>query len=335
MYITKRINDNIMLKQLTGFMILLLLTFQTLAQQPLFNFRKEFPVSTFASIRPGMRYVIAPKRGDSEGFPPTLRNVLMTPKGPRPGAVVPLEPLRNTVFTFVKFVPFTNQSGRDQVVTLLNSNKGQYSFIIDYTMEQLTKHKFLSQMPDFINFDEFERARRLLEGKTIYPIIHYVEQDKNAPKDFREREYTYLPKMVPVKVTKVEMDNGSGPIRLTFTYPEGQPQVRSYSFSVENEEDHSNPIFNTSFIDCFSLSDLKLANPSVRDATWRAIQKGVPQKGMTMKECRLSMGKPKEQLDSVEQDQLTAWYYPDHIGRSWQVTFVNGKLTQAQSHQSN
>lgn len=324
-----------MLKQFTGFMTLLLLTFQTLAQQPLFNFRKEFPVSTFASIRPGIRYAIAPKRGNSKELLPTLRHVLMTPKGARPGAVVPLEPLRNTLFTFVKFVPFTNPSGRDQVLTLLNSNKGQYSFIIDYTMELLTRHKFLSHLPDFINFDEFERAKRLLEGKTIYPLIHYVEQDKNAPKDFRKREYTYLPKMVPVKVTKVEMDDSSEPIRLTFTYPDGQPQTRSYSFSIEDEEDHSNPILNKAFIDCFSLSDPKLANPSTKDAAWKAIQKGVPQKGMTMKECRLSMGKPKEQVDNVEQDQVTVWYYPDHLDRSWQIMFVNGKLTQAQSHQSN
>lgn len=318
------------MKALFTWICLLGLALPILAQQPLFDIKKEFPASSFASIKPGIRYMM--EQG-SDAMLPKLFKVTPTPKGPRPGERVASGPLQKAVFTFVKFVAYEDdKSGRDEVLAIMDTPKGQYGILMAYTMAQLTTNRFLKTLPYFINLDEFERAKRLLEGKTIYPTIHYVEQGTKPDAD---DSYVWLPKLVPVKVNKVALNTGAAPIQLTFTYPGGEPQVRDYTLSGEGVQNVTNPIFDTRFDHCFTLANPRDTYASTKEVTWKAIVKGVPQKGMTMKECRLAMGKPRSQSDSIEQAQITTWYYDEHLGRSWQVSFVDGKLTQAHSYQSN
>lgn len=318
------------MKLLFTWIYLIALVLPSAAQQPLFDVRKEFPESSFASIRPGIRYTM--EQG-AEGMLPKLFKVTQTAKGPRPGERVVSGPLQRTVFTFVKFVAYEDdRSGRDEVLAIMDSPKGQYGFLMAYSMAQLTTNQFLKTLPYFINLDEFERAKRLLEGKTIYPTLHYVEQ---GGKPGGDESHVWLPKLVPVRVTKVAVNSGAAPIRLTFTYSDGQPQVRDYTLSGEGVQGVNNPIFDTRFDHCFTLVNPRDTYASTKEATWTAIQKGVPQKGMTMKECRLAMGKPKSEMDSIEKEQITTWYYPEHLGRSWRIVFTDGKLTEAQSYSSN
>ena len=170
--------------RLTRFICWLWLATPALAQQPLFDYQKEFPIAKFSDLKPGVRLVMTPKNAQEAHFLPKLRRVVQTPKGSRPGGLIPVEPLRNSVFTLKEFVPFTSASGREQVLAVLISNKEPYGVVIDYSLEDA--RKILNRMPDFINLDEFDRAKRLLEGKTIYPVKNYVRLNEGGATTARQ-----------------------------------------------------------------------------------------------------------------------------------------------------
>ena len=92
---------------------------------------------------------------------------------------------------------------------------------------------------------------------------------------------------------------------------------------------------DTAFYFAFLLYNLREKYPNIQPSVWQSIQQGLPQKGMTLKECRLAMDKPKQQLERNESTSIATWYYDDHLNRHWSVEFKDGKLTQYSSYKFN
>lgn len=323
--------------------VLLLLTLSSAALSACaqrFDFKKEFPYRPLTAWTPGMRFVMPDLSG---GFDCPL----MVLKGPTflgtdlYGTSPDDKALQGTTFTYVRLDGFRdrghnnngNGSNTDQVAVVFKAPSGkQYAGIISTPLAELKRDPARPGAPCLVSLDEVEKARKLLVGQTLYVLQSYIS--RSSTRD----NVQYLPKYVPVKVTKVAVGTGRAPVRLTFEYVGLQPkqvQEQNYIFSGTNG---ARPVANgelptDAFLKSFSFSDPRTTTTSVSATKWKAIQQGTLVKGMTMKEVEQVMGKPKRQAESMEEERTTVWYYSRFQGKEWTLLFTNGVLERYTTYQ--
>ncbi|MDJ0366014.1 hypothetical protein QMK33_12695 [Hymenobacter sp. H14-R3] len=312
------------------------------AQAQTFDFKKEFPYKPLTAWTPGMRFLMPDL---STGFDCPL----MVLKGPTfvgtdlYGTSPDDKALKGTTFTFARLDGFRDRgynnkdtgSNTDQVAVVFKNPAGkQYAHIIRATMPELKGDPNRAGGPCLINLEEVEKARRLLVGQTLYVLQAYISS--SSTRDNVE----YLPKYVPVKITKVGPGEGPAPVRLTFEYVGQQPrqvQEQNYVFSGTNgyRASPDGELPANAFLKSFSFSDPRstAAATGTSATKWKAIQQGNLVKGMSMKEVEQVMGKPKRQAESMEEERMTVWYYSRFQGKEWTLLFKNGILERYTTYQ--
>lgn len=302
------------------------------------NVQKEFPYRPITAWTSGMRFQMQEARASFDC--PLMLLHGPTFKGTDLYGVSPDDDkLAGQVLTFQRLDAFRDRghdnnntgSGTDQIAVVFKTPSGkQYAHVMRTTMAELKKDESSVGAPCLVLLDDVEKARKLLVGRTFFVLEQYI--GAGSTRD----EVTYLPKFVPVKITKAGVGTGRLPVRLAFAYVgTGQVQEHDYVLSGTNAaRSFGGDALPGSFGSSFSATDPRAAAAVAKDAHWKAIQQGVLVKGMSMKEVELAMGKPKRKAESMEEERLTAWYYSRFQGKEWELLFRNGLLDRYANYQN-
>jgi uncharacterized caspase-like protein len=160
---------------------------------------------------------------------------------------------------------------------------------------------------DIIPLDEVEALKKLLIGKTVYPMRHfwYREVGKDWPLLETGRKF------VPIKVVDV-LPGGGGNLQARILFDDEQG-VRTFFFTrLDNI---------ASFI---KATDPKATYPQVRTAMWPAIETASASIDMTAQEVLLSLGEPQNKRKVVKAEgAVETWRYYKRI-----VTLTDGRVTE-------
>lgn len=295
-----------------------LLAAPTFAQP--FNFAAEFPYVPMPKWKAGMRFIVATPEYSESGSTVTIR-LREDPVVAERKDNLDLKKSVGKVFIYEGLKPVPNDD-RDEMMAVFKKDGATYTRKLGWSKEQIERSD-LGFLEGMISLDEVEKARKLLLGKTIYPIVQYGDMTaKTEP-----GEMVWLPKYVPVKVLKVEPGISGTPVLLTFEYPGGKQLRNIYIFSGINSM-RGEPVEPTRFVKSFSLVDPRERVKDTKDAVWKSIQAGKPMKGMTMKECELTMGKPDRRLERFDKYQLVDWFYKKHHRKAWAIEFKDGVINK-------
>ena len=286
-----------------------------------FDFAKEFPYLPMSKWKPGMRFTVS-----AYDHKPPIRKGITIKNWDAPAEKIRqdnlnLEKSVGKVFTYVGLKPVPDDD-RDEAMAVLKSDSKTYTRKLSFSKEWIEQNDF-SFLEGMIYLDEVDKVRKILLGKTIYPIVQYGDR---AGKE-RGEEMTWLPKHVPVKVTKVEPGEAGVPVMLEFQYPDGRKLSNIYIFSGTNSST-GEPVEMRRFVKNFSLTDTRLKLKGTKETVWKSIQVGMPLKGMTMQECEMAMGKPDRKSEHVDENRYADWYYKDRKQKSWSLEFKNGVLNK-------
>ena len=280
---------------------------------------KEFPFVPVKEWKLGMPFIVLPP---GAGFTSTLMRYT-------PGASTYTAPrvkssdLVGQVFTFERLVAI-KQDNRDFVLVVLKNRNALYAKVSQEPLARFTDpNAYQVELGNLAYLTDLEKARKLLTGKVLYPTIHQVIPSRDEP--------NWLPKFIPVKITKVEQGDESYPVRLTVEYPDKKILTKDYILSgtASRRDDFDG---GTMFARAYSFTDPRPKTGIDEGPVWRAIQRGVPLKNMTMKECELAMGKPTRKAELVDEVKRIGWYYEVHLAKSWILEFKNGILDKYVSY---
>lgn len=216
--------------------------------------------------------------------------------------------------------------GYEKVAVVFKAANGkQYAHIISEPLTKLKQENNNVGAPCLVALDDVEQARKLLVGQTLFVREQYIAAGSTRD------DVKYLPKFVPVKITKASPGQGSQPVRLTFEYVGSNPrQVQEHDYVLSGTNGSRTYLggepLRELFLNCFSFKDPRATAGGIKDAHWKAIQQGYLVKGMNMKEVELVMGKPKRKAESMEEERNTVWSYNRFQGKQWELLFVNGVL---------
>lgn len=305
-----------------------------------FDFAKEFPDRGLFTWKPGMRFL--KPSGDNSGFDcpllpckgPVFKGTDLYYQDPS-GSSFDEKTLAGQTLTFQRIDGFRDRGydnmrtdGYDKVAVVFRAANGrQYAHIISTPLAQLKQADGPVGAPCLVSLDDVDKARKLLVGQTVFVREQYMA--KGSTRD----EVKYLPKFVPVKITKVSPGQPQQPVRLTFQYvggpSAGQTQEQDYILSGTNGSRAygGGEMLPNYFLNCFSFQDPRATAGIANEKHWKAIQEGFVMKGMSMKEVELAMGKPKRRAESMEDGQRNnVWYYSRFQNKQWDLLFVNGQL---------
>ncbi len=160
---------------------------------------------------------------------------------------------------------------------------------------------------DIIPLDEVEALKKLLMGKTVYPMRHfwYREEGKNWPLQDIGRKF------VPLKVLDV-LPGGGGNLQARILFDDAQGQSHFFFTRLD------------SIGNFLRLSDPKMTHPQVRASMWPAIETGNAAIDMTLQEVMLSLGEPQNKRKVVKTEgAVETWRYYKRV-----VTFTDGRATE-------
>jgi hypothetical protein len=303
------------------------------------NFQKEFPYRSLLAWQPGMRFRV---QAADAGFDcPLMALKGATFTGTDLYGVSPDDDkLAGQVFTFQRLDAFRDRghdgkdtgSGTEQVAVVFKAPSGkQYAHVINTPLAKLKSGESPVGAPCLVLLDDVEKAQKVLVGRTFFVLEQYI--GAGSTRD----DVQYLPKFVPVKITKAAAGTGRLPVRLKFEYVgTGQVQEHDYVLSGTNAAHTflNGELLPEAFQRCFSATDPRAAAGVAKDTYWKAIQQGVLVKGMSMKDVELAMGKPKRKAESMEEERMTAWYYSRFQGKEWELLFRNGLLERYANYQN-
>jgi uncharacterized caspase-like protein len=160
---------------------------------------------------------------------------------------------------------------------------------------------------DIIPLDEVEALKKLLIGKTVYPMRHfwYREEGKNWQLQDVGRKF------VPLKVLDV-LPGGGGNMQARIMFDDEQGQ-RTFFFTRLD-----------SVGNFLRLSDPKAAHPQVRSSMWPTVETGNAAIDMTVQEVLLSLGDPQNKRKVVKAEgAIETWRYYKRV-----VTFTDGRVSE-------
>lgn len=137
------------------------------------------------------------------------------------------------------------------------------------------------EIPFAIEESMVETARQLLAGRTLYVLTNR----------WRSKGDTILPggrRFVAVRVEAVMPGTSAAPLRIDFSELNGSS---GGSLFVNPDPEAKTP---RTFARQFSLTDPRRIYPDITPEHWTMITEGRIAPGMTTRECRLSLGAPKD-----------------------------------------
>lgn len=138
----------------------------------------------------------------------------------------------------------------------------------------------VTEVPFTIQMSVIDGARKLMEGKEYYILTSLWRNDDDEPTGSGR-------KFIPVRIDSVSPGNALFPIKVAFTDRDGN----SARVFIHPGAKGNAP---RTFSRVFSFSDPRLRYPHITPEHWQLIIDGRVTDGMTLEECRLSLGAPKE-----------------------------------------
>lgn len=290
-------------------------------QAPTEDLNRELATKSIAESK-GMRFTVPYDRYAIAYNVDLLKFAGSSPKSD-PYTTIKCRDLVGQVFTFEELVPRTID-GRECTLVVLTKDGTTYASVINADPARVKSPDYTGQIPGLANLSLIEKARKLLVGRRVFSLRHEAHDTDTTNSGFTDNnDIEYLPKYIPATVRTVEPGQLDLPFKITLEFS-GDNTMHSAQYLFSN----SAPVNDTDwrFTTRYGFSDPRERYKDLKDPVWKAIQAGSPAKGMTMKECELSMGKPSRKMERFEKQQTTEWYYEDHIGKSWNVEFINDKV---------
>ena len=157
----------------------------------------------------------------------------------------------------------------------------------------------VTEIPFTIQMSVIEDARRLMEGKEFYLLSSSWRDDADTPVPGR--------KFIPVHIDSVSPGNALFPIKVAFTDRDGNSARIFIHPGAKGEAPRT-------FSRVFSFKDPYLRYRHIPPEHWKLIIDGRVADGMTLEECRLSLGTPKEVDRGASNSFIReAWLYENGV----------------------
>ena len=183
-------------------------------------------------------------------------------------------------------------------ISFLTSGGDVLSYRVNKPLSRLMADS-VTEVPFTIQMSVIEDARRLMEGKEFHILTSSWRDDADAPVSGR--------KFIPVHIDSVAPGNLLFPIKVAFTDKDGN----SARIFIHPGGKWEAP---RTFSRVFSFTDPYLRYRHIPPEHWKLIIDGRVADGMTIEECRLSLGSPKE-VDRGASNSFVreAWLYENGV----------------------
>ncbi len=215
------------------------------------------------------------------------------------GATAPASPLKGKVLRFDSASESAGVTGGTVTdISFVTPEGERVSYRLNKPLERLLTDS-VTEIPFTIQLSVISEADRMMRGKEYYILTSSWRDDADTPVDGR--------KFIPVTIDSVAPGNAIFPIKVAFTDRDG----RSARVFIHPGAKGSAP---RTFSRVFSFTDPRLRYPHISPEHWQLIISGRITEGMTLEECRLSLGSPKEIERGATNSYIReAWLYENGV----------------------
>lgn len=177
---------------------------------------------------------------------------------------------------------------------------------------------------DFVYVGDFNKARELLIGKTLYIMSKAWLSDNEPFVNVMKKSK----KFIPIQISDIGVNVGDFPIKVIFTTPDNEEYYVNIQLSgINSKKNKSADLIGYLFEDIFQFDDPRISYPNISDEVWDYVINGIPKIGMTKTECTLAIGEPDKVNTSMGADDYQEqWVY----GQNRYIYFENDKLSYIQ-----
>lgn len=216
------------------------------------------------------------------------------------GASAPSAPLTGKTIRFNSAVESPGVTG-ETVTDLIFTTPEEYSlsYRVNRPLSKLLADSVI-EVPFTIQRSVIDDAAKLLTGKEYYILTSLWRDDNDSPVNGGK-------KFIPVTIDSVTPGNAIFPIKVAFTDRNGN----SARVFIHPGAKGTTP---RTFSRVFSFTDPRLKYPHISPEHWQMIINGRVADGMTLEECRLSLGAPKEiERGATNSNYREAWLYENGV----------------------
>lgn len=218
--------------------------------------------------------------------------------------------VKGKIFEFIGVESKINPAGNLTLVILFTDGARKMAYDTNRDFDEALQSFTSVDLPMMIDSKMVEEARRQLLGEKLWikSDLWYDEKGERIPGK----------KYVEVTITDIKPGDTVFPLFLTFTDSSGETAHAYMNFG-------NSPTESRSFLNLFSITDIRRHYPSIETETWELISIGKVRPGMTKEECRLALGNPSDVNSGHDYSQtLDIWLY-DNGKTLW---FEDGRLTR-------
>lgn len=216
------------------------------------------------------------------------------------GATAPSYPLTGQIIRYESAAETAGVTG-DMVTDLsfLTPAGHRLTYRINKPLERLRSDS-VTEIPFTIQMSVIDKAASRLTGKQYYILTSSWRDDADTPVD-GGRKY------IPVTIDSVSPGNALFPIKVAFTDMDGHSARVFIHPGAKGDAPRT-------FSRVFSFTDPQLQYPHIIPEHWQLIVNGRVTEGMTLEECRLSLGTPKEiERGATNSYYREAWLYENGV----------------------
>ena len=216
------------------------------------------------------------------------------------GATAPSQPLTGKIIRYDSASETIGVTGSPVTdITFISPEGDRLVYRINRPLQRLISDSAV-EIPFTIQMSVIARAAEMLTGKKYYILTSSWRDDTDNPVDGGR-------KFIPVTVDSVAAGNALFPVKVAFTDPEG----RSARIFIHPGAKGAAP---RTFSRVFSFSDPRIQYSHITPEHWQLIIDGRVTEGMTLEECRLSLGTPKEiERGATNSFYREAWLYENGV----------------------
>ncbi len=276
------------------------------------TFVDGFTYKTMGEWKPGMRFIVEP---------PSIHNLSveidLVPYKSKNLTTLRLmqSDFQGKIFTYVgtevRKIDRCVEDDCNRTFLVFECEGKKYEYSSFFTMSAVKEFAEAS-VSGLAYYDEIEKAKEALTGKTIYLLDvpwHTNEHAKPVP----------LGKYLPVTVTSVGVGTQDGPVKISFKADgfEGEFYINTRISGINKATGE----FGLEFLSAVSFDDPRNRFTDISKDFWHEIQHRKVKAGMTKTDCSLSWGKPDKITSTKSEDEeVETWMF----GLSKSVTFKNG-----------
>lgn len=216
------------------------------------------------------------------------------------GASAPSYPLTGQIIRFDSASETAGVTGGMVTdITFITPSGDRPTYRINKSLERLRSDS-ITEIPFTIQMSVIDKTASRLTGKQYYILTSSWRNDADNPVD-GGRKY------IPVTIDSVASGNALFPIKISFTDMDGHSARVFIHPGAKGEAPRT-------FSRVFSFTDPRLQYPHIIPEHWQLIINGQITEGMTLEECRLSLGSPKEvERGATNSYFREAWLYENGI----------------------